>query len=127
MVIEFPDWSRNTFLIVEDVDNNYNYLRIVLERAKAKFFRAYEGEEAIELVKTHPEIDIVLMDIQLPGIDGYEATWEIKKIRPELIILGQTAHALKTDIQELENSQLDDFITKPVRPAALISFIQKYL
>ena len=127
MIENPPDWARITFLVVEDVDNNFEYVNTLLMRTKAKVIRALEGNEAIEIFMQHPEIDIVLMDIQLPGMDGIEATREIKKIRPEIPVLGQTAYALKSDIELMQQSQLDDFVTKPVRPNDLLIFISKYV
>lgn len=120
-------WIGKTILIVEDVESNYQFLAATLRRSGAGLLWAKDGEEAIRIVKTGEVVDLVLMDVQLAGIDGYEVTRQLKDLRPDLPILAQTAYAM---IGEKEKSQVagcDDYLAKPIRPSLLLSTISKYL
>ncbi|HFB61740.1 MAG TPA: response regulator, partial [Bacteroidetes bacterium] len=77
--------------------------------------------------RDHPEINLVLMDIKLPRMSGLEATREIKKLRPELPVIAQTAHAFSSDRQEALKAGCDDFITKPIPKDTLLKVVGKYL
>ena len=107
-------WSDKTLLIVEDVESNYNYLEFLLKHTTAKVLWAENGRDAISMTAKHPEIDVILMDIQLPDLNGLEATREIKKMRPELPVIAQTAFALSTDEQDVYDAGCDGYIPKPI-------------
>jgi PAS domain S-box-containing protein len=107
-------WPDKTILIVEDVASNYNYLDFLLKKTGAKILWAENGKDAIIQAEEHDAIDVILMDIQLPDLNGLEATREIKKMRPDLPIIAQTAFALSTDEQEVYDAGCDAYIPKPI-------------
>jgi len=124
---EIHDWSDKTVLIAEDVDDNYLFLKTFLRKTKIKVLWAKDGLEALEMIQEHQEIDIVLMDIRMPNMDGYEATRQIKSIRPQLPIVAQTAYALNSDSQKIYNAGCDDYVTKPILGRVLFQKMSKYL
>lgn len=103
------DWSDYTFPVVEDKRSNYNLLNIMLRPSRVKLLWARDGNEAIALFGQHKNnIHLVLMDICLPGINGYEVTKHIKQIRPELPVIAQTAYAMEIRIMKARESSCDD-------------------
>ncbi|MFH1296389.1 MAG: ATP-binding protein [Bacteroidota bacterium] len=122
--LSFPG---KVILIAEDDESNFEYLRIVLEKLQAKTLWAKNGTEAIELSESHPEIDLVLMDIKMPGMSGYEAARQIKKTRPGLLVIAQTAYALYGDKEKSVAAGCDDHISKPMQKETLIKILEKHL
>lgn len=120
------DQQSICILIAEDDENNRMYLNAVLEEENCRLFESCNGREAIELVKMHPEIDLVLMDLKMPEIDGFEATRQIKKIRPSLPVVAQTAYAFAEDKEKARNAGCDDYLSKPIKKQALFEIIHKY-
>lgn len=120
------NFSGNTILIVEDDEINYRFLEIVIHRTKAKTMRAVTGREAIDIALQH-EVNLVLMDIQIPILDGYEATREIKKQKPWLPIIAQTAHALAEEKLKCAESGADDYLSKPISRKELLSKMACFL
>lgn len=116
-----------TILIVEDEDTNYYFLQEVIAPTKAKVLRAINGVEAVQMVKDYDSISIVLMDIQLPVMSGYEATQRVKEIKPELPVVAQTAYAMAEDRAKGARAGCDDYLSKPIRPEDLLRTIKKYL
>ncbi len=116
-----------TILIVEDVDTNFFYLNSLLSRYNGKIIRATNGRKAVELVQTDPTIDLILMDIELPILDGYKATIEIRQIRPELPVIAQTAFAMMGERERSKEAGCNDYIAKPIRKEELISILKKYI
>jgi two-component system, cell cycle response regulator DivK len=124
---ELINWSGKTFLIVEDEEVNTQYLQELLRPTKAKLLLATSAAEALELCNLHAEIDLVLMDIKLPGMNGYEATKRIKNIRNDLPIIAQTAYAMASDRATALKSGCDDYIAKPIRVYDMLALIQKHI
>jgi CheY-like chemotaxis protein len=120
-------WKDKTILIVEDIDSNYQYLYATLNRSGAEIIWVKKGEGAIELIESGKEIHLVLMDIQLEGIDGYSVTREIKKLRPQLPVIAQTAFAMKGEKEKSQTAGCDEYLSKPIRPSELLKTISKYL
>ena len=121
------DWSEKTVLIAEDVDDNYLFLKTLIRKTKIKDIWAKDGKEAIEICKNDDTIDIVLMDIRMPFIDGYEATRKIKEFRPKLPIIAQTAYALNSDYQKVFDAGCDEYITKPILGKILFQKMSKFI
>lgn len=126
-VEEVHDWSDKTVLIAEDEDVNFIYLETALAKSKVKILRAKNGEEAVELAKINPQIDLILMDIKMPKMNGIEATRSIKSTRKDLTIIAQTAFAMEEDRQNCYAVGVDDFLAKPVRYKLLFDTLAKYL
>ncbi|WP_062122601.1 PAS domain S-box protein [Geofilum rubicundum] len=118
---------NTTILVADDVEVNHLIILEMLEDHDLTIFYARNGEEAIEMVKNHPEINLILMDIKMPVMDGYKATIEIKKIKPELPIIAQTAYALAGDKEKALEAGCDDYISKPIKKEALIQILRKHL
>ena len=88
---------------------------------------AENGWEAVELLQHHPEIKLVLMDPRMPIMNGYEATRLIKKQRPDLPVIAQSAFTSKEDRQKAKEAGCDDFISKPISKSELLEKMHKLL
>ncbi len=115
-----------TVLIVEDDTVSELYLRAILRSLDCKVLTATNGYEAIEQVRQNPDIDIVLMDLKMPEMDGYKATAEIRKTNKEIIIIAQTAYALSGDREKALAVGCNWYVTKPINQTILIELLQKY-
>jgi PAS domain S-box-containing protein len=122
-----PDWSGKTILIAEDEEVNHIYLSEVLLGTNVNVLSAKNGLEAVDIARKDRDIDIILMDIKMPELNGYEATKIIKQIRPTLPIIAQTAYAMAGDREIALSEGCDDYISKPVKKDKLLSIIQKYI
>ncbi|MCK5170780.1 MAG: response regulator, partial [Bacteroidales bacterium] len=116
-----------TILVVEDEKNSASYLKEILSNRKIKQLLAKDGKQAIEIFKKNSDIDLILMDIKLPVMDGYAATREIKKINSEIPVIAQTAYAMLGDKEKSLKAGCDDYISKPISEENLISLLEKYL
>lgn len=114
-------------LIVEDVDASFDLLKVILESSGAQVTRAIDGESAVEICKKNMDFDLVLMDIQLPGINGLEATKAIKKWQPELPVIAQTAFAMIDDKEACFAAGCDGYIAKPIKGQLLLPVLQQVL
>jgi CheY-like chemotaxis protein len=123
---DYPLKDRK-ILVVEDDFSGTIYLNRILEQKGAVILNAVSGLEAVNKVRENPDIDLVLMDIQLPVMDGYKATFEIRQFRPNLIIIAQTAYDRAEDNQILTESGFDDYITKPILGDELIRKLISFL
>lgn len=121
------DFSGKRILIAEDEKTNYLFLEALLKRTNATLIWAETGKTALEAVQNDSKIDIVLMDIKMPEMNGYEATNEIKKIRPELPIIAQTAYALAGEKEKILSAGCDDYLSKPIMGKVLLEKIDNFL
>lgn len=112
--------SGRKILIVEDDSSSRLYLNKILEKYGVIILNAGDGSEAFDIVMNNPDLDIVLMDIQLPGMDGYDTTIKIREVRPEIIIIAQTAYGLLTEREKITEAGFNDFIIKPILSKNLI-------
>lgn len=119
--------NTKTILIAEDEEINFLYLEESLKDFNYTILRAYDGMEAIEYVQNTPDIDLVLMDIKMPNMDGYKAFEEIKKIRPELPVIAQTAYAMLSDREMAMKAGFKDYLAKPIKTSSLLESIKKHL
>lgn len=113
-------------MIVEDEDTNFQLLKEMLKNKNLRLFRAHDGLEALDIVRDE-QLDLILMDIQLPKMDGYEATRRIREILPNLPIIAQTAYANYNDVVKSLEAGCNDFIAKPIKMKKLLTMIDKYL
>lgn len=126
--LSIPDWSEKNILIAEDEEINAIYLTEVLSVTNANLLHAKNGREAVELVKKQGStIDLVLMDIKMPELNGYEATKIIKQIYPALPIIAQTAYAMAGDRDIALSEGCDDYISKPVKKDKLIALLKNFI
>jgi two-component system, cell cycle response regulator DivK len=122
------DLSDRTILIAEDDEISFKFLDLVLTRkTKVNVIWAINGQIAVDYCKIYPHIDLVLMDIQLPVLDGVEAIREIKKVRPDLPIIVQTANAFNEEWDRCFEAGCDDYITKPVNLQDLMTRIENIM
>ena len=124
---QHSDWKGKKVLIVEDTLENYQLLVEILKKYELDLSRAETGHQAIELLKTNANFDLVLMDIQLPGINGYEATREIRKFNSKVPIIAQTAYAMYDDVVRALDAGCNDFIAKPIKTKKFLGLVGKYL
>lgn len=120
-------WSDICILIAEDEETNYMYLEEVLLPTGAQLIWAKNGKEAVEICSHNSDINLVLMDLKMPILNGYEAAESIKKFRQNLPIIAQTAYAFANDRQKALNSGCNDYITKPIQMQDLYKIIDKNL
>jgi CheY-like chemotaxis protein len=118
--------SSRTILIAEDEKNNFMFLEEALRKTGLKIIWAMNGKEALEQVASNQGIDIILMDIKMPLMDGYTATREIKKIRPDVPVIAQTAYASSDEKARSLEAGCDAYLTKPIRPTYLIQTISQF-
>ena len=114
-----------TILVVEDEEINWLYLNEILKN-RVRVLRAVSGKEAIELVKQNPGIDIILMDIKLPDINGLELTRIIKSMNSRIKVIAQTAYALSGDRESVIAAGCSGYISKPVNRDELLNLILAY-
>ncbi|MCL3781322.1 PAS domain S-box protein [Prolixibacteraceae bacterium JC049] len=119
-----------TILIAEDEETNYLFIQTLLENdlsSNYQIIHAKNGKDALEICKANKEIDLVLMDIKMPEMSGYEATKQIKMLYPRLPIIVQTAYSSKADSDEAYKMGCDDFISKPIDRDIFYEIINKHL
>ncbi len=121
-----PRISGLKILIADDDEASEILLSIGLKTVCKEILKAINGEEAIEICRKNPDIDLVLMDIQMPEMNGYEATREIRRFNSEVIIIAQTAYALAGDKEKALEAGCNNYISKPIRQEELLKLIQSY-
>jgi len=107
-------------LIVEDDLSSRLYLNKILEKVGVTILNAGDGLEAVNIASGNPDIDIILLDIQLPVMDGYTALVKIREFRKDVIIIAQTAYGLLGDKEKILNSGFNDYVIKPILAQNLI-------
>jgi len=112
-------------LIVEDEEFNYLYLKEILDEYKIKTYYSTNGLESIEMVKKYDDISVILMDLKMPVMNGYDATVEIKQIKPKLPVIAQSAYAMSSNRQRAMDVGCDEYITKPIEEQQLLQLISK--
>ncbi|MBK9291265.1 MAG: response regulator [Bacteroidetes bacterium] len=112
-------------LVVEDTQSNSELLKIILEGAGAIVIQTISGEEAVNICARQGDIDLVLMDIQLPGINGLDATRQIKQIRPELPVIAHTAYAMANEKEACFAAGCDGYVAKPIKPRLLLPILEQ--
>lgn len=121
--IIFPE--NKTILVAEDIDSNYKLISYFLQGTKTKIIRASNGKEAVEKALSEKNLDLILMDIRMPVMDGYSAVKIIRKTNPLIPIIAQTAHA--DDKSIAIESGCNGFISKPFDKVHLIEAITEFL
>ncbi len=115
-------------LIAEDEDSNFAVLELLMKRKfNARISRAMNGQQAVEYCQLNPDVQLIIMDIKMPVMDGFEATRLIKSIRPKLPVLGLTAYGLSGDERRVREAGCDAYMAKPYKSAELILIINDLL
>ena len=114
-------------LIVEDDLSSRLYLNKILEKSEVVTLNAGDGQEAFDMTMQNPDIDIILLDIQLPVMDGYETTKRIREFRKDIIIIAQTAYGLMDEKDKIMESGFDDYLIKPIISQLLIEKLKSNL
>lgn len=112
-VIKTSNWQNFNLLVAEDDDLNYKLIQIALSKSNINILRAKNGEEVLNLLPGK-NIQIVLMDIQMPVLDGYETTRRLKILYPDIFVIAQTAFAMADDKEKCIQAGCDDYISKPI-------------
>ena len=103
------------------------FIKEILNITSATVLRAKNGQEAIKIVESNPDISLVLMDIQMPIVNGYEATKARKKANPELPVIAQTAYAMAEDKAKGVVVGFDYYLSKPIKPEELIDTLHSFM
>lgn len=120
------DWSRRTILIGEDELVNLKLLEMILLKTNAKIIHGFNGFEVLDQYKSNPGVDIVLLDIKMPDMDGIDAAIELRKLNPQIPIIAQTAFALEEEKMRCMEAGFSGYITKPINRKELLSLIQSF-
>jgi CheY-like chemotaxis protein len=119
-------WDGKTILIVDDEYVNFLLFEAILEDTGTKLIHASNGEKAVQECLKNNDIDLVLMDIKMPVLDGYEATKKIKETRKNLPVIAQTAYTASEDYYKCMSSGFDEYIPKPIERELLLFKISNF-
>jgi PAS domain S-box-containing protein len=121
-------WQGKKILVAEDDSSNFSLISEVLKHTNVELIRARDGKEALQLFEEHRgSLDLVLMDIRMPEIDGYQCTRIIKEKEPGLPVIAQTAYAMSGERDQSMEAGCDDYISKPLQVKSLIETIGRHL
>ncbi len=121
------NWADFTILIVEDDISSTFYLKEVLKDTHVNILHAPDGQKAVDICTSTPSINLVLMDIRMPVMNGFEATRAIKLFRPDLPIIAQTANIMIENRNHCIEAGCNDFIAKPIDSEELLEMISGFL
>lgn len=121
------DTNGKLILIVEDVVSNHILIERSLDKIGLQSIWANNGEEAVQFCREFESISLVLMDLRLPVLDGFEATRKITALRPALPIIAQTAYLMPYEKSTAIEAGCVDLITKPYKSDDIIRIIERYL
>lgn len=118
------NWEDKTILVVEDDTSSSRFLQAILKKTGARLVFTDDGEKAVDLCKNDKNIDLVLMDVQLPTLSGYEATRKIKEFRPDMDIIAQTANAFADERAKALEAGCTEYVTKPINKDKLFQVMK---
>ncbi len=121
------NWEDKTILIVEDDHINYQLLEVVLKRTGVNLLHAITGMDAVRFCEEQQHIDLVLMDVQLPEMNGFEAIKLIKQTHPEIPIIVQTANSMNEEKHRADEAGCQGFMTKPISLNKFMSEVDKFM
>lgn len=113
-------------LIAEDDTISFMFLEAILKTCQFEITRCVTGLEAVQYCRSNPDIDLILMDIGMPVMDGYEATRRIREFNKNVVIIAQTAFAISSDSEKVKEAGCNDYLPKPINKEHLFELIQKY-
>lgn len=118
--------QKQTIVIAEDDDTNFFYISVLLKSETLTLLHARNGSEAVELCEDHPETELVLMDLKMPEMDGFEATRLIKSTRKDLPVIAVSAYSGSEEQQKAFEAGCDEFITKPIKKEQLLQKLEEF-
>lgn len=121
------NWEKYTILVVEDVETNLMFIKAAIDKTGITIVWARDGMEAIEKVQEDKSINVVLMDLRMPNLDGFRATEVIKSIRKDLPVIAQTTFTDEMDKERVFDAGCDAYLAKPIRLETLLETIDKFL
>lgn len=124
---EKKELKNSVFLIIEDDKVSSMFLDRLLKNENVKVLRAVDGEKGLELFRKHPEVNLVLLDIKLPGMDGFEILKELRKINNKVPVIAQTAMAMIGDRKKCLDAGFDEYVTKPLNANLLMRKIEAFV
>lgn len=119
-------WKDKILIIAEDEDANYKYLETLLKKSGVRLLRAVNGYEVLELVQKTKRIDLILMDVKMPGLDGMETARRVKYFNPHIPVVAQTAYTAVVN-QNNAIPEFDDMLFKPLDAQTLLRKINRFL
>jgi PAS domain S-box-containing protein len=119
--------EQKQILVAEDEVANFLYLEMLLVKDGYRTLHATNGLEAVDMVSKNPDIAMVLMDIRMPVMDGYEATRRIKEMRPQIPVIAQTAYAFAEEREKILACGCDEILTKPILKGQVLDVLTRYL
>lgn len=122
-----PDLAGKTIMIVEDEKINYLYIKTLLQATKAHVIWKQNGKEALEYMTKDYKVDLILMDMQMPEMDGYEATLRIRSLNSKVVIIALTANVMADDREKCLNLGCNEYTTKPIQQDVLYWHIGHFL
>jgi len=120
------DWSNKTILVAEDVPTNYMLIEAILSKTGVNLIWARDGQEAVDKCLENDNIDLILMDIQMPVMNGLEAAIAIKKVKNHIPILAQTAFTYNYEEETIRAAGISKVLNKPISPEVLMFSIQEF-
>jgi len=124
---DLRSWENKKILIAEDDHSNYYFLFEALKDTGVEILWSKDGEETLEVFRSHKDIDVVLMDINMPLLNGYECTKVIKQERPDLPVIAQTAYAMSGEREVSRAAGCDDYLAKPIKVNELLDTLAKHI
>lgn len=121
------NWENKIILIAEDMEMNFVLLKKTLEQSKANILRAKNGKEMVDIIKSNQHVDIVLLDMGMPVMDGYEATKLLRSEGFDVPIIAQTAFALDNERERVLEAGCNDYVEKPIKKDVLFEKINKFI
>ncbi len=125
--IEETQLKKLKILVAEDDRSSSQLISIIIRKIAGEIISVENGTEAVRACFENPEIDLILMDIQMPIMDGYEATRRIREFNTEVIIIAQTAYALSGDNKKAIEAGCNDYVSKPIKTDNLLNLISKHI
>jgi len=121
-----PSLHKLKIMIVEDDETSAKLLQLTLQSVAKELLFTSNGEEAVELCRQNPDIEVILMDMKMPVMDGFEATRQIRLFNKEVIIIAQTAYTLTGDKEKALEAGCTNYLSKPIRKEQLLTVIKNY-
>lgn len=120
------NWQSKTILVADDIDSNYRFIQTLLRPTGANLLWAKNGREAVNMVKEN-KVDLILMDVVMPELDGFEATREIKRINSKVKVICQTAYPATDHQVACRESGMDSYLAKPIPPILMLKTIDEFI